>query len=416
MKIRIHYHSDCPFFAGCENMLANFFNSREFREDFEVSFSYRYSPSYAEGFGRRVHRDLPTFPLRMADPQDIRDLFATFPPIVRRISGFVSSFPILVTQIFLLYRFLKRGGADVLHINNGGYPAALSARAAAIAGRMAGVPKIIMVVNNMAVDNKRFLRRFDYPIDRLVVQCVDLFITGSTAARKCLADVLKLPERQAMSIYNGIAMRKATETSEETRRRLGLEGFDGVVFGVVALLIPRKGHKVLLDAVKALIERRGEGMGAMKVLIEGDGPLREELVDFVASHSLQSTVCFVGHEPNIVNFMAALDVLVLPSVQDEDFPNVVLEAMALGKPVIATRIAGIPEQVVDGECGILVEPRDVSGLADALGRMLDEPAPRNAMGIAAVKRFEESFTDSVSLKKYRNMYFQLIKDSDKANA
>ena len=193
-------------------------------------------------------------------------------------------------------------------------------------------------------------------------------------------------------------MRTATESLDETRRRLGIEGFDGVVFGVVALLIPRKGHRVLLEAVKSIVAQRGIGTGVVKILIEGDGPLRRELVDFVEQNGLQAYVSFVGQETNVVNFMTALDVLILPSVEAEDFPNVVLEAMALGKPVIASRLAGTPEQVVDGETGYLVEPRSVSGLVKAIERTIDEPSARIAMGLAAEQRFHNNFTDSIALK------------------
>ena len=107
----------------------------------------------------------------------------------------MATLPILVMQIAILIGFLGES-PDVLHINNGGYPAALSARAAAIAGRLAGVDKIIMVVNNMAVDYHRLSRRFDYPFDRLVVRSVDRFITGSEAASRRLSAVLWLRSKR----------------------------------------------------------------------------------------------------------------------------------------------------------------------------------------------------------------------------
>lgn len=168
MKSRIHYHSDCSFFAGCENMLVNFFNSGEFRDGYDISFSYRYSTEYADGFGKRLKKDLPVYPLRYPDLQDFIARFNAFPHTIRRFAVALISalftLPVLLLQIFALYRLLKRVAPDVLHINNGGYPGAMSSRVASIAGKMAGVPKILMVVNNMAVAYSRWSRRFEYPL------------------------------------------------------------------------------------------------------------------------------------------------------------------------------------------------------------------------------------------------------------
>lgn len=79
---------------------------------------------------------------------------------------------------------------DILHINNGGYPAAQSALAAAIAGNISGVPKVVMVINNMAMDYKHYSRWIDYPLDRIFVACVNVFITGSSQAAQKLKSVL----------------------------------------------------------------------------------------------------------------------------------------------------------------------------------------------------------------------------------
>jgi glycosyltransferase involved in cell wall biosynthesis len=401
-------------------MLVNFFNSGEFRDSYDISFSYRYSAEYADGLGKRLKQDLSVYPLQYPDLQDFIARFNALPRVVRlpvvALSSVMLTLPVLLGQIFALYRMLKRVTPDVLHINNGGYPGAMSSRVAAIAGKMAGVPKILMVVNNMAIGYNRWSRRFEYPLDQLVTGSVDLFVTGSQAAARQLSDVLALSSTQVMPVHNGISIRQASETADEARRRLGLEKFDGVVFGVVALLIPRKGHRVLLEAVKAIVEDQDRTGPPMKVMIEGDGPLREELVEYVEQHGLKSFVSFIGNEANIVNFMTVLDVLILPSVQDEDFPNVVLEAMALGKPVIASRLAGTPEQVVDGESGILVEPRDVSGLADAMKQLLNNHSVRMSMGQEALKRFKAHFTASVALENYSNLYRKLIEDSRENHA
>jgi glycosyltransferase involved in cell wall biosynthesis len=410
--LKIHYHSECPFFAGCENMLVNFFNSDGFRQTHHVTFSYVQSALYTKGFQQRVYKDLSSYPINFPNLSDYSKLSKWLPLLICRMlmAGFrlLFNMPLLVYQVFILYRLFKKIKPDILHVNNGGYPAARSALAAAIAGKCAGVPKVLMVVNNMARDYQHYSRWIDFPIDRLVVRCVNIFITGSQAAGARLKAVLKLQTHQVRTIHNGITSRYPTCTVAETRQRLGLSDFKGVVFGVVALLIPRKGHQVLLDSVLKLVTDKKLLGHEFKVLIEGDGPLRQALVDFVTISNLAPWVIFVGDEENIVDFMSALDALILPSIQDEDFPNVILEAMALGKPVIASRLAGAPEQVLDGATGLLVEPHNVEQLAIAILKLIDNTYMKSSMGRAALERFNTNFTSQIALNHYSNLYKKLI--------
>lgn len=407
-RLKIHYHSDCAFFAGCENMLANFFNSAEFYKDFELSFSYRRTALYDEGLARRVQGSVRMYAFAFPDLSELDALPAAWPRLLKRtfmaVLRWLLLLPLLVYEVFALYRLCQRLRPDVLQINNGGYPGGLSTRAAALAGWLARVPVIIMVVNNMAVGYRRFSRWLDYPLDRLIAGAVDIFVTGSQAASARIGEVMRLPAHKRIAIHNGIAPRRQNEKTAETRHRLGICADAGVVLGVVALLVPRKGHRVLLDALTQLAAANKLAPGRLTVLIEGRGPLYEDLMNYVLEQGLTNCVRFVGNETNVANFMAALDVLVLPSIQDEDFPNVILEAMSLAKPVIAARLAGTPEQVVNGETGLLFEPANVSELADAILKLCVDADARARMGRAAVARFSACFTHTQSLQNYSNLY------------
>ena len=124
--LKIHYHSDCPFFAGCENMLANFFNSTEFRKTHSISFSFRKSESYIQGFKRRVTCYLPIYPVYLPDLSNLVILPSFAPSTISRlITSFVRLlliWPLLIYEIVVLYYIFKRISPDILHINNGGYP------------------------------------------------------------------------------------------------------------------------------------------------------------------------------------------------------------------------------------------------------------------------------------------------------
>lgn len=393
-------------------MLVNFFQSKELKQLAKLSFSFRNSQAYAAGLSKRLKSDVPLYPVSFPDLSSASPIAEIIPISVRRylmaITRLVMYLPLLTYECIILFVLFKRLSPDVLHINNGGYPAALSSRAAAIAGYLARVPCIVMVVNNMASDYRHYARWIDFPVDRFVVKAVNTFITGSDAASNQLKKVLTLPDFKLSKIHNGITLRAGTESILETRNRFGLGRFEGVVFGVVALLIQRKGHLYLLEAVSKLVIAKVESRCNFVVLIEGSGPLQEELAAFVQQNNISAHIKFVGDEKNVVDFMNALDVLVLPSIQDEDFPNVVIEAMALGKPVISSRIAGTPEQVDHGVTGLLVEPRNAEQLSAAMLDLMHDSELRNRMGSAAALRFERQFTSNKAVTNYIKLYNKLM--------
>ena len=410
MPSRIHYHSDCAFFAGCENMLVNFWSSPAIRANFHITFSYRESRLYREGLHSRVKPDFPLYPLGFPDPSEI--LPAPLKPrllrgALRFGSRLLFTVPLLLYEVWVLSRLLHRAAPDIVHINNGGYPAALSARAAALAARLAGVPSI-MVVNNLAAGYRDPMRWLEYPLDRLVARSVQRFVTGSNAAAVKLKATLRLAADRCVSINNGIKLRQPSESVRATRQRLGLDGFTGVVFGIIAVMEPRKGHRVLFEAMTRLRRTEPNLFERCRLIIEGDGLLRRELESFAVQHDLKQACIFVGSEPHVMNLFAAIDVLVLASIDFEDFPNVVLEAMGYSKAVIASRLAGTPEQVVDGETGYLVPPGDSEALAGAMARLCADPSLASTFGRNGLERFEQSFTAEVATGRYVALYKSII--------
>lgn len=397
-------------------MLAVLMNSKEVRENYDISFSFRHSDQYLEGYEKRVNAQIPIYSFSFFELSDHSILPSWIPLLIRRIllkiARNIVYGPLFIYEVIVLLYLFQKIQPDILHINNGGYPAALSARAAAIAGKLASVKSIIMVVNNLAEGYTSPFRMIDYPLDQLVIKSVNLFITGSTAASNHLKSVLKLPDEQSISIHNGIPNRLATENIIETKKRLGLSEFQGTLFGVVALLVPRKGHQVLFNAILKLRDRSSEEIQNFKVLIEGHGPLKRDLLAFVDKYELHDHIEFVGDENNIIDFLNILDVVILPSIEYEDFPNVILEAMSLGKPVISTRLAGIPEQVENGRTGLLVNPCSSGELETAILTLSQNPSLRSKMGVAASNRFERTFTDKVAIENYINLYGAISGEKD----
>ena len=150
MNKKIHYHSDCSFFAGCENMLVNFFDSKELKDNHELSFSFRDSIDYREGFYKRVKSKIDYFPLNFPYLKNIK-----FSPkldkykvsrIISITMRIITNFPILFYEVLILRKLFLKIKPDVVHINSGGFPITMSAKAAVIASSICGVKKIILVL------------------------------------------------------------------------------------------------------------------------------------------------------------------------------------------------------------------------------------------------------------------------------
>jgi len=411
--IKIHYHSDCGFFAGCERMLVNFWADENLRREFDVSFSYRYSEKYKSGLDRNISTDFNVYPLCLGPVDPPLKRFA--PPF-----GFLSKlirafyrmviFPVyFIYEIFISYVLVKKIQPDIVHLNNGSYPGARSVRAFAVGARLAGCRSIIFVVNNFAKPFNSIDQWLESLVDRYVMRAVSMFITGSIATARHLESIKKMPHSKVRAINNATRQFNIEACPKEVKERLGLaSGFSGFVIGVVSLMTERKGHKVLLDSIDILNNQFCDLNKRITVWFEGDGELKESLENYVQAKSLSHLVCFIGCESNIGDFINTIDVLVLPSIRDEDFPNVVLEAMSLGKAVVASKIAGIPEQIIDGMTGYLVEPCDPFALASALRKFILNPQLLDTMGKNGLHRYQERFTPEISVGRYIKLYKSLM--------
>jgi colanic acid/amylovoran biosynthesis glycosyltransferase len=164
---------------------------------------------------------------------------------------------------------------------------------------------------------------------------------------------------------------------------------------IVGSLREKKGHRVLFDA----LAHGGPGLDRIELDLVGDGPLRAELEEHASRLGLSHRVRFHGDltENAVVSMLARADLFVLPSVIErsgdtEGIPVALMEAMAAGVPVIGSRVAGVPELVVDGQTGLLVEPGDARDLADRLSQMLQDPAAAQARAGAGRKLVEREFS------------------------
>jgi len=240
-------------------------------------------------------------------------------------------------------------------------------------------------------------------VDRWLKAADDLLIAESEASREFLTHRLGYAADRVKTVHNGLEIPEVPSAAERKRARLqlGLEE-DELLLLSMGRLDAQKGHGVLIDAVAELRRARKP-----RCAIIGDGPMRDHLRAQIARLGLQRTVQLPGERGDVRAWLAACDIFVLPSLW-EGLPNAMLEAMALGLPVAATRVDGVPEAVTDGQDGLLVAPDDPGALAKALASLMDDLELRRRLGQAARTRVAESFTLPAMLAGYEAAYRDIL--------
>ncbi len=254
-------------------------------------------------------------------------------------------------------------------------------RGAVLAARGIGAP---VILGARGSDVRRPPDPWSFRLMRRTLRQADAVITVSEELRqRCIA--LGVPAAHVHTIPNGCdAAIFRPHGKSLMRAELGLSQ-DAEIVLFVGRLVPVKGISDLLEAVKRLAERRPR----LQAALVGDGPLRAHVEALVNQFGLEGRVRLPGVRPiqEIAQWMAACDVLCLPS-RSEGCPNVVLEAMACGRPVVASAVGGVPELVAP-ECGILVPPADPARLAAALDEALDRQWDETAIARRAQRGWDQ---------------------------
>jgi len=274
---------------------------------------------------------------------------------------------------------------------------------AVVAARLAGVPFVIHGEHGREMSDPHGRLRRRNRARRLLAPLVSRFITVSEDLRRWLIQEVRLPAARITTIHNGVDLSRFGDLERQTARlRIGLSG-DAPVVGTVGRLDPVKDQAGLVRAFATVLKAHP---GAMLV-IAGDGPCRTDLVRLIAELGVADRVRLLGARSDVPTVLAAMDVFVLPSVA-EGISNTILEAMASGLPVVATRVGGSPELIEDGVGGALVPAQDPSALAGALTAYLDEPGLRTLHGKCARQRATERFGLERMCDAYAGVYRDLL--------
>jgi L-malate glycosyltransferase len=296
----------------------------------------------------------------------------------------------LVRSAFAIARVLRRERPHVVHAHN---PAASAA--AALARIFACMRETAIVTTYHGVVDRRLGRA-----TRALVLSADLVVGVAPSSTRAL-HAAGFPEDRTQTIFNAVEPLKS-RTPDDVRREFGAEGVPLIV--TVGRYFPEKNQALLLDALAALA-RQGR---RFRALVVGYGPLEDDLRRRVEALGLSEAVVVTGRRDDAADLIAAADVFALSS-DSEALPLVVLEAMSLGTPVVATDPGGVRDAVADGETGLVVPVGDAGALATALGRVLDDRGLHARLVDSAGAFVRECCSVAAMAAAYRAAYAEAVR-------
>jgi sugar transferase (PEP-CTERM/EpsH1 system associated) len=296
-----------------------------------------------------------------------------------------------------LVRLIGRLRPQVVHTRNWG------AFDAVLAARLTRVPVVIHGEHGREAEDPAGLGWRRNRLRRLFAPLIDRFVAVSLELGRWLVDVVGISPARVVTIHNGVdAKRFSDEEREHGRRVLNLAP-DAIAIGTVGRLDPVKDQMGLLEAFAGIAAAE---RGAV-LIIAGDGPCRAALEERARQADLVGRVRLLGERSDIPRVLGALDIFVLPSIA-EGISNTILEAMATGLPVVATRTGGNPELVEDGVTGTLVPVGDRAALAAAVSHYVTDLDARALHGKSGRQRAMEHFELNRMAQRYRDLYTSLV--------
>lgn len=247
--------------------------------------------------------------------------------------------------------------------------------------------------------------RFFLMVERLTAAITDRMVALTEAEREdYIAFSVCDPER-VVTIHSGVETERymaAEVNTEDKKKSLGLNP-KGLVVGTVGWLLPIKGPMYLLKAMERVWQSHPE----ITLVFVGKGELEDKLRTEAFRMGIPEKVAFLGWRDDIPEIMQVLDIFVLPSL-NEGMGRVLVEAMAAGKPIVASKVGGVPDLVIQGQNGLLVQAADVNALADGIESLLANPKRRKEMGEKGKKMAIKYGSDSM-VQKIDQLYLELLR-------
>jgi len=307
--------------------------------------------------------------------------------------------PKILTSLHKLVRIIKQKGIHLVHSN--------SPRASYLGGMAARLASIPSVTHVRDIHQSPFSHPFKA---RLLGYLADTVVAVSSATKDSISGAIPSLESKIEVIYNGIDIQEFDDRDpKDIRQEFGISKRAPVI-GSVGIIHPVKGHDILIRAT-VLIKKHFPSVKVFIVggaLFEKDRVFRLELDKLVEDFGLDKNIVFTGFREDVFDFIQAMDVLVHPATYPDPFPRILLEASALKKAIVATRVGGVPEILAHDVSGLLVEPGDPESLAEAVISLLRDRKKAEEFALKARQAVEKSFTIEKHVSNMTAIYERLF--------
>ena len=333
----------------------------------------------AEGFARRIQKpDVPIVELNGREGHDIKLYFRLWQALRALKPAIVHTRNLAAIEAQIPARLLK--GVKTVHGEHGRDMFDLEGK----------IPKYVM------------LRKVIRPL-------VGRYIAVSKDLSHWLSSTVGVSTTRIRQIYNGVDQEtfNPAENREETTAPQGFLPDNPIIIGTVGRLAAVKDQASLIKGFKLLLDRTTEFKHRLRLIIAGDGPMREHLESLINEQGVGLQVWMTGDRDDIPRLLRQFDLFVLPSL-GEGISNTILEAMATGLPVITTNVGGNPELVQEGSNGCLVPKSDPEQLAATMEKLLNQPERLKEMGNASLQRIRKEFHWDRTVAEYLKVYDELL--------
>ncbi len=307
--------------------------------------------------------------------------------------------PKILASLHRMIRIIKKKDIHLVHSN--------SPRTSYIGGMAARLSSIPSVTHVRDIH----LSPFSHPIKaRLLGFLADIIVTVSYATKNSILSVTPSLEPKIEVIYNGVDIPRLDSSAvRDVKFEFGIKKNTPVI-GSVGLLHPVKGHDILIKA-SALVKSYFPSIKIFIVgstLLESDNKFKDELDLLVKDLGLEDNIIFTGFREDVFDFIRAMDVMVHPATYPDPFPRIILEASALKKSIVATRVGGVPEILVHNVSALLVKPADANSLANAIISLLNDKEKAMKFALEARKNVKNSFSIENHVAAMTSVYKKLL--------
>lgn len=313
-----------------------------------------------------------------------------------------------IPAVMSLRKWFKANPADIIntHSSTDSWLSALATRF------YPNAPRIVRTRHVSApVSNNRSTRW-------LYTSASDAIVTTGEKLKQTLITENRYPESMITSVPTGISTQRFNPAGfdeadmAEHRRKLGIPS-DHFIIGIVATIRSWKGHLYLAEALSELVHAEKQTSAADRTtpihcVIVGDGPSRHLLEDAIQKYQLNDRVTLTGNQDNVVPWLQAMDLFVLPSYANEGVPQSILQAMLCKLPVISTPVGSIEEAVLDQQTGLIIPAKDATSLAHAIQALHGDDDKRNAFAKAGLDHARQHFTSDIMLDSMENIFYQQL--------